>query len=97
MVLNARSFLIPPKSQEIIFEKPLSLRRIFFTVTMLAGDEIWRQTRVSFDGPQFDSFYILDGPAKRFEVKGDGIPQGDIWVRNTSQIMLHYTGAEILI
>jgi len=97
MVLNVRSFLIPPESQQIIFEKPLALCRIFFGITMLAGDDVWRQTRISFDGPHFDSFYIIDGPNKHFEIRGEGISQGDIWALNTSTIMLHYTGAEILI
>jgi len=97
MALNVRSFPVPPQSQEIIFEKPISLCRIFFRITVLAGDDVWRQTRISFDGPQFDSFYSLDGPAKHFEIQGEGIPQGDVWVRNTSTIQLYYTGAEILI
>jgi len=97
MVLNVWSFLIPPMSQKIVFEKPHSLCRIFFGITVLAGDEVWRQTRISFDGPQFDSFYILDGPYKHLEVKGDGLSQGDIWARNTTDISLHYTAAEILL
>ena len=97
MVQNVRSFLVPPGTQEKIFEKPRVLRRIFFGITMLAGDEVWRQTRISFDGPQFDSFYILDGPYKHLEVKGDGLSQGDIWAHNTTDISLHYTAAEILL
>ena len=100
MVQNVRSFLVPPGTQEKIFEKPRVLRRIFFGITMLAGDEVWRQTRISFDGPHFDlsdPFYIIDGPYKHFETKGDGISQEDIWLFNVTDITLHYTIMEILV
>jgi len=100
MVQNVRSFLVPPGTQELILEKPRVLHRIFFGITMLAGDDVWRQTRISFDGPHFDlpdPFYIIDGPYKHFEVKGDGISQGDIWIRNVTDITLHYTTIEILV
>ena len=100
MVQTISSITIPAGHKLLIFEKPRVLRRIFFGITMLAGNEVWRQTRISFDGPHFDSsdpFYIIDGPYKHFEVKGDGISQEDIWLRNVTDITLHYTTMEILV
>ena len=91
------TFILRGGDQRKVFEKPHSLRRIFWGITVLAGNDVWRQTRISFDGPQFDSFYILDGPYKHLEVKGDGLSQGDIWAHNTTDISLHYTAAEILL
>jgi len=63
----------------------------------MLNESVWRQSRVSFDGPMFYTFYVIDGPAKHFELKGDGIPQGDIWVRNSSDIDIYYTATETLI
>ena len=97
MAQNAISTTIPAGKQIILFEKPSVLRRIFFGITALLNDSVWRQSRVSFDGPMFYTFYVIDGPAKHFELKGDGIPQGDIWVRNASDIDIYYTATETLI
>jgi len=54
-------------------------------------------SKISFGDPYFYSYYTLDGPAKYFEAKGEGIFQGDIWVRNASNQNLIYTVSEILI
>ena len=97
MVQIVTSFSIPPQSKRIIFEKPHVLCRIFFGITVLAGDDVWRRSRISFGSPSLSSYYILDGQAKHFEIKGDGISQEDIWVHNSSDIVLYYTGIEILI
>ena len=97
MAQNAISTTIPAGKQIILFEKPSVLCRIFFGITALLNDSVWRQSRVSFDGPMFYTFYVIDGPAKHFELKGDGLPQGDIWVRNSSDIDIYYTATETLI
>jgi len=96
MVQTVVSFMIPSGSQKIVFEKPRSLHRIFVSITVLAGDIVWRQSRISFDDPTFASYYILDGQFKRFEIKCAEMSQGDIWIRNSSGIALDYTATEIL-
>ena len=97
MSQNVISTTIPSNKQLLLFEKPSVLRRIFFGITAMLNESVWRQSRVSFDGPMFYTFYVIDGPAKHFELKGDGIPQGDIWVRNSSDIDIYYTATETLI
>ena len=79
-----------------MFEKPHTLQRIFFGITVLAGNDVWRQSRISFDDPAFHFYYVLDGQYKHFEMKGEGISQEDIWVRNASGISLIYSATEIL-
>ena len=81
----------------ILVEKPKVSTRIFTSIRALADDTLWAMSKISFDDPYFYSYYILDGPAKYFEIKGEGIFQGDIWVRNASNIFLLYTVSEILI
>jgi len=81
----------------ILVEKPKVSTRIFMSIRALADDTLWAMSKISFDDPYFYSYYILDGPAKYFEIKGEGIFQGDIWVRNASNQNLIYTVSEILI
>jgi len=97
MVQTVHSVKIPPGHKLLIIEKPLVLRRIFFSVRAFASQTYWYESRISFGDPSFRSYYVLDGPAKYFEAKGEGIFQGDIWVRNASNIYLLYTVSEILI
>ena len=54
-------------------------------------------SKISFDDPLFRSFYVLNGPAKYFEAKGEGIFQGNVWVHNASDQNLQYTATEILV
>ena len=81
----------------ILAEKPKVSTRIFLSIRVLADDTTWVMSKISFGDPFFYSYYTLDGPAKYFEIKGEGIFQGDIWVRNASNINLIYTVSEILI
>ena len=97
MVQTLASFTIYSGGQRIIFEKPRSLRRIFYGITVLAGDTVWRLSKISFDDPTFSSYYVLDGQFKHFEMKGEGISQGGIWVLNASGISLLYSATEILV
>ena len=80
-----------------IVEKPKVSTRIFLSIRALADDTTWAMSKISFGDPYFYSYYTLDGPAKYFEIKGEGIFQGDIWVRNASDVELTYTVSEILI
>jgi len=96
MVQTVSTLHILAGTKRIIFEKPHSLRRIFFLVYVLAGRATWYQTKISFDDPQFRSFYNLDGPEKHFEARGADIFQGNIWAMNCSDTDLTYTITEIL-
>ena len=97
MVQTVSSITIPPGHKLLIFEKPLVLRRIFFSVRAFASQTYWYESQISFGDPSFRSYYILDGPARYFEARGEGIFQGDIWVHNASNIILLYTVSEILV
>ena len=97
MVQTVRSITILAGEKKLLLEKPLVLNRIFFSIRALADQSTWYQSRVSFDDPLFYSYYVLDGPAKYFETKGEGIFQGDVWVLNASDQNLQYVVTEILI
>ena len=97
MVQTLFSVTLLAGEKRIMFEKPRVLRRIFFSVRALADETTWYKTMVSFDDPTFRSFYVLNGPAKYFEAKGEGIFQGDVWIYNLSNQNLEYTATEILI
>jgi len=97
MPQNVISMTISAGKQILLFEKPHTLYRIFLGITALLADSLWHKSWISFDDPNFYTFYTIDGPAKHFELKGDGIPQGDIWVRNASDIDINYTATETLI
>jgi len=97
MVQTVISRTLSAGGKMILLEKPHALSRIFFSIRALADQATWYQSRVSFDDPLFRSFYVLNGPAKYFEAKGEGIFQGDVWVLNASDQNLQYTATEILI
>ena len=97
MVQTIRSETLLPGQKMILLEKPLVLNRIFFSIRALADQSAWYQSKVSFDDPIFSSFYVLNGPGKYFEAKGEGIFQGDVWVLNASDQNLQYVVTEILI
>ena len=81
----------------ILVEKPKVSTRIFLSIRALADDTRWAMSKISFGDPYFYSYYTLDGPAKYFEAKGEGIFQGDIWVRNVTGVNLFFSATEILI
>jgi len=81
----------------ILLEEPRVLCRIFFSIRALADQTAWYKSKVSFDDPLFRSFYVLNGPAKYFEARGEGIFQGNIWIHNASDHDLEYTATEILV
>ena len=97
MVQTVQTIMLHTGQQKIFFEKPHVLSRIFFSVQELAPLEAWAESRISFDDPMFYSYYTLAGPSKYFEAKGEGIFQGDIWVRNNATGDMSYTLAEILV
>jgi len=97
MVQTVRSLTILAGEKVILVEKPQALHRIFFSVQAFAEQTTWLETKISFDDPQFRSFYVLDGSARYFEAKGEDIFQGNIWVFNTSGTNLLYSATEILV
>jgi len=96
MVQTVRSISIPPGHKLCIIEKPLVLCRIFFGVYAFAPQTSWHESQISLGDPIFRSFYILGGPVNYFEARGEGMFQGDIWVRNLSDTNLSYSATEIL-
>ena len=96
MVQTVRSVIIAPGHKMIMIEKPLVLSRIFFSVRAFAAQVYWYESDISMGDPLFRSYYVLGGPVNYFEVRGEGIFQGDIWVRNVSSIDLLYSTTEIL-
>ena len=97
MVQTVRSITILAGQKTILLEKPLVLNRIFFSIQAFAPPTEWHRSKISFDDPLFLSYYALDGPARYFEARGEGIFQGNIWVYNSSDVVLLYTASEILI
>ena len=97
MVQTVMSKTLLPGQKKILLEKPLALYRIFFSIRALADQSTWYQSKVSFDDPLFRSYYVLDGPGKYFEAKGEGLFQGNVWVANASDQNIQYTITEILI
>ena len=97
MVQTVISKTILAGQKRILIEKPRVLNRVFFSITALADPNAWYKSEVSFDDPLFRSFFVLNGPARHFEVRGKGIFQGNIWVCNLSDHDLEFTATEILV
>ena len=96
MVQTVRSINVSAGEKKIVVEKPQALHRVFFSIQAFADQTAWLETKISFDDPQFRSFYVLDGPARYFEAKGEDIFQGNIWVFDVSDTSLLYSATEIL-
>ena len=97
MAQTLRTMTLSAGDKTILVEKPLVLCRIFVSVRALADQDKWYQSKLSFGDPSFTSFFVLNGPGKYFEARGEGIFQGNIWGINTSTVSLQYTMTEILI
>ena len=96
MVQTVCSLLVLAGEKKIILEKPTVLHRIFFLVRTIADQTAVCPTWLSFDGPQFQTYFTLSGPMKYFEAEGPDIHQGDVWLYNASGGDLLYTATEIL-
>jgi len=97
MVQTVKSQSLPPGQQMIFFEKPHALCRIFIGISALLPPVNNYQSKISFDDPGFYTYYILLGSTIHFEAKGEGIFQGNVWVRNESTINITYSITEILV
>ena len=96
MVQTIRSITIAPSQKTKVAEMPHTLHRIFFSVRVVVGVNSWYPSKISFGDPSFASFYILSGTERYFEMRGEDIFQGDIWVKNEAELSLWYAISEIL-
>ena len=96
MVQTVKSVILSPSQKTEAAEMPHSLHRIFFSVRVVVGVNSWFPSKISFGDPSFASFYLLAGSERYFEMRGEDIFQGDIWVKNESTISLWYAVSEIL-
>ena len=96
MVQTIRSISLVPMQKKKVAERPHTLRRIFFSIRVVVGVNSWYPSKISFDDPSFASFYLLAGTERYFEMWGEDVFQGGIWVKNESTISLWYAVSEIL-
>ena len=96
MVQTLKTVYLSPSQKTKAVEMPHSLHRIFFSIRVVVGVNSWYPSKISFDDPSFASFYLLAGTERYFEMWGEDIFQGDIWVKNEATISLWYTASEIL-
>jgi len=96
MAQTVYSITLVDGQKKILLEKPTTLKRIFGNITV-RGFEGGCASKVSFGDPLFYSFFVLNKPVTTFEMKGEGIFQGDVWVQNISGISLLYSMSEILV
>ena len=97
MVQTVKSLVIVAGDAKIVFEKPLVLRRIYVKIVSVLPRSETYKSHISLDDPSFHSYFIITEGRPDFEAKGDGIFQGNIWLRNPSSISIYYTATEILI
>ena len=96
MAQTIRTVMIPAGEKLIAIEEPHALVRIFFSLLVITSTTTWHDVRVSFDDPSFSNFYSLTGGLKYFEATGVDIFQGNVWVRNLSDVPLYISATEIL-
>ena len=96
MVQTVCTISVLAGEKKIILEKPNRLHRIFFAIRTLADQASVCTSYLSFDDPQFHTYFTFSGPMKYFESEGPDINQGDIWIYNASGGNLSYTATEIL-
>ena len=96
MVQTVASYKILAGEKKIVFEKPHTLHRIFFSVYKISEQTSWHATEISFDDPNFLSYFLLSGSLNSFGAEGADIYQGNIWAYNASDMDFWYTTTEIL-
>ena len=97
MVQTVKSIRISSGGFVIVLEKPRALRRILYSIKALTDSTMGHRSHISFDDPTFLSYYIFGGPVQQLEANGEGICQGDIWVRNVSSEEIVFVMTEILV
>ena len=97
MVQTVKSLRLQPGQQGIFLKRPHVLSRIFFKITAMLPETVSYMSKISFDDPLFVDFYTLLGSNTYLEAEGDGIFQGNIFVRNQSGVTILYSVTEILV
>ena len=96
MVQTVKTINVPTGEIRILFEKPHSLQRVFFSIQVVLSVDTEYPLFVSFGDLHFVSYYRLSGQNRYFEAKGDDIFQGVVWACNQSNIGLNCALTEIL-
>ena len=96
MVQTVVSINLLPGEKIILFEKPRVLRRVFFSIRTIVDAGLSREIWLSFDDPNFLSYYVIDGPEKYFEARGIDVFQGDIWLKSNTLSPVLVAATEIL-
>ena len=96
MVQTLVSKNLLPGEKIVLFEKPRVLRRVFFSIRAMVDGGLSREMWISFDDPNFLSYYAIDGSEKYFEMRGVDIFQGDIWLRSNTESSVLFAATEIL-
>ena len=97
MTQTVKSIWVYSGWKVLLFEKPLVLKRIFYSVKVIADPTMDYRSYISLGDPRFHSYYTLGGSVSFFEAKGEGIFQGDIWVENISPTDLIFVAMETLV
>ena len=97
MVQTVKSRRLQPDQQGVFLERPHVLSRIFFKIVAILPTTANYMSKISFDDPLFVDYYTLLGSNTYFEAEGDGIFQGNIFVRNESSVNILYSTTEMLI
>jgi len=97
MVQTVKSRRLQPGQQKVFLERPHVLSRIFFKIVAILPTTANYMSKISFDDPLFVNYYTLLGSNTYFEAEGDGIFQGNIFVRNESSVNILYSTTEMLI
>ena len=97
MAQTVKSQWIPSGWSIRLLNKPLVLKRIFFSVKAVIDGTTDYRTYISLGDPTFATYYTLDKQVFFFEAKGEGIFQGAIWIQNVSTTDLLFVVTEILV
>ena len=97
MVQTVKSIRLPPSQQGIFLERPHVLSRIFFKIVAILPHTVSYMSKISFDDPLFSDYYTLLGSCLYLEAEGDGIFQGNIWVRNEASVNILFSITETLV
>ena len=80
-----------------LLDKPLVMKRIFFSVKVHSDPATDYRSNISLGDPGFLSHYVLSRSVPYFEARGEGISQEDIWAQNVSAADLLFVMTEILV
>ena len=93
-----KSLLLLPHKNIVVFESTHVLKRCFLGIYALdLIPSVMNYINISFGDINFTHYFTLSPYCKYFKIKGKGIFQGNILVRNTSANLNHFISAiEIL-